>query len=234
MSRMSAERSRHPDSQANVVAALEQRVAALERENQRVRERLEAMTGMTLPPDNPNFHPLEFMRALRRALLVIMLPLYGIVPLILLGQWLAPNVAKTRIGPVRVVDLGGAGSRHQGLGLGVFAFGGAALGAVGVGGLGAGVIAFGGGAIGIVAVGGGAVGVVAIGGGAVGFVALGGGAVGYYAMGQRAAGKYVLAFNRQDPEAVAFFRRWVPGIHRAVTNPMPVLPVTPPPNAGTA
>jgi hypothetical protein len=74
-------------------------------------------------------------------------------------------------------------------------------------------------------VGGGSVGVIAVGGGAVGYIALGGGACGYLAMAQRAAGKYVLAFNRQDPEAVEFFKRWVPGVGRAVTNPMPVIPM---------
>jgi hypothetical protein len=234
MRRMSAEPSGPIKQRDSEIVALEQRIASLERENQRVRERLEAVTGSVFPPDNPNFHPLEFMKALRRAMLVLMVPIYFVAPVILLGQWLAPNVARAHIGPVRVVDMGGGRTQHPRPGRGVFAVGGAAFGAVAVGGFGMGVFAFGGGAIGIVAVGGGAIGVIAIGGGSVGFIAIGGSAVGYFAMGRRAAGRYVLAFNRQDPEAVEFFRRWVPGIQRAVTNPMPVLPVNGPTVAAAA
>ncbi|MGB7161469.1 MAG: hypothetical protein WBD40_25645, partial [Tepidisphaeraceae bacterium] len=58
---------------------------------------------------------------------------------------------------------------------------------------------------------------------AVGFIAVGGGATGYYAMGQKAYGKYRLGLNRQDQEAIDFFVRYVPGLRRAVTNPMPVI-----------
>jgi hypothetical protein len=94
---------------------------------------------------------------------------------------------------------------------GWFAFGGLARGIVAVGGLALGVISFGGGAIGIlVAFGGAAIGTVAIGGGAVGLVAVGGGAFGYYACGGGAAGVHTLSALRQDPEAINFFKQFVP------------------------
>ncbi len=46
-------------------------------------------------------------------------------------------------------------------------------------------------------------------------------------MGQKAKGKYALGLNRQDQEAIDFFRRYVPGLHRALTNPMPVILLEP-------
>ncbi len=51
----------------------------------------------------------------------------------------------------------------------------------------------------------------------------GGGATGYFAMGQKAHGKYALGLNRQGQEAIDFFRRYVPGLRNAMTNPMPVI-----------
>lgn len=90
-----------------------------------------------------------------------------------------------------------------GLARGVFAFGGLAVG----------VFAFGGAAIGsLLAVGGGAVGAIAAGGGAIGLVAVGGGAFGYFALGGAAEGIHVVSALRQDPEAVAFFREYLPRI----------------------
>jgi hypothetical protein len=90
-----------------------------------------------------------------------------------------------------------------GLARGIFAFGGLAVG----------VFAFGGAAIGaLVAVGGGAVGAIAAGGGAIGLVAVGGGALGYFALGGGAEGAHVVSALRQDPEAVAFFREYLPRI----------------------
>jgi hypothetical protein len=206
-------------------ASLLRRVEALERENDRLRQQLEPLVG-TLPEYNPNFHPGEFMKALRRTLLAVMLPLQLLAPVVVLLAAFSPRVIPPmQVGPLPLVDFAGVGTRHPGLGMGIVAVGGIAFGVVSVGGLGTGVIAFGGGSIGLVAIGGGSVGVIALGGGAVGFIAVGGGACGYYALAQRATGKYALALNRQDPEAVEFFRRWIPSISRAVTNPMPVLPV---------
>jgi hypothetical protein len=214
-----------PSDDAGVATdALLRRIEALERENQRLRERLEPIIGV-LPPDNPNFHPAEFVKALRRAMFVVMLPIYLVGPVALLTPFVAPKLAAIQIGPLRVIDFAGVNTRHPGVGLGIIAFGGLAFGGVAMGGLGVGVIALGGGAVGLVAIGGGSVGVIALGGGAVGWIAVGGGACGYYAMGQKAYGRHVLAFNRQDPEAVEFFKRWIPGVDRAVTNPMPVLPL---------
>lgn len=89
-----------------------------------------------------------------------------------------------------------------GLARGIIAVGGLALGAlVGVGGVCVGALAFGG-----LAVGG-----IAVGGAAVGVVAIGGGAAGYYALGGGAFGEHVIDGMRQDPEAVRFFREWLPG-----------------------
>jgi hypothetical protein len=208
--------------------ALLRRVEALEHENERLRQQLEPLVG-PLPAYNPNFHPAEFMKALRRALLVLLLPIQVLAPAFILLMVFSPKLPPIRVGPLPLLDLNGMRTRHPGVGMGIVAVGGAAFGVVALGGLGIGVIAVGGGSIGLVAFGGGSLGVLAVGGGAVGFIAVGGGgAFGYYAMGQRARGKYVLAFNRQDSEAVDFFKRWVPGIQRAVTNPMPVLPIAHP------
>jgi hypothetical protein len=205
-------------------ASLLRRVEALERENERLRQQLEPLVG-PLPAYNPNFHPAEFIKALRRTLLVLMLPIQLLVPFVVLAAVFSPKIPTVNVGPLPLFDFAGVRTRHPGFGMGIVAVGGAAFGVVAMGGLGVGAIAIGGGSVGLVAFGGGSVGMIAVGGGAVGFIAVGGGACGYYAMGQRASGKYVLAFNRQDPEAVDFFKRWIPGVSRAVTNPMPVLPV---------
>jgi hypothetical protein len=158
-------------------------------------------------------------------MLVATVPAYLVVPIVLLGMVLGPRLPRARIGPVPLLNIGGLATNTPGLGLGVVALGGAAFGAIAMGGFAFGLIAVGGGAVGVVAIGGGSVGVLAVGGGAVGYVAVGGGATGYYALGQRAYGKHALGLNRQDPEAVEFFRRYIPGLNRAVTNPMPVLPL---------
>lgn len=99
--------------------------------------------------------------------------------------------------------------------VGDFATGGVAMGIVAVGGAAMGVLALGGGALGVVAIGGGAVGIVAIGGGTVGIVALGGGACGIFAMGGGARGQHRLDAQHQDPEAIRFFCRWLPGLRSA-------------------
>lgn len=99
------------------------------------------------------------------------------------------------------------------LATGILAFGGIARGFVAVGGVALGVITVGGCSIGVLlSIGGLAIGSLAIGGGAVGLVAVGGGALGYYACGGGAFGQYVLNATQQDPEAVEFFKRWIPGI----------------------
>jgi hypothetical protein len=207
------------------VEELLRRVDLLERDNQRLREKMEPVLG----PDNPNFDPRKFMKALQRVILITTLPIY-LVPLLVIPATMMKisPPALPRIGPLPLVDFAGIGTRHPGLGFGILAFGGAAFGLVAVGGFGVGVIALGGGAIGVVAIGGGSVGLIAIGGGAVGYVAVGGGACGVYAIGQKAYGKHVLAMNRQDPEAIEFFKRWIPGLRDAVTSPMPVIPVSRP------
>ena len=65
-------------------------------------------------------------------------------------------------------------------------------------------------AIGGVAKGGLAIGGIAIGGGAIGIVAIGGGALGYYALGGGAFGKYAISIMQRSPEAVEFFKHWLP------------------------
>jgi hypothetical protein len=151
-----------------------------------------------------------------------MIPLY-LMPLLMLGARFIPG-AGARILGIPVFDFAGMTSRVlPGVGLGIFAVGGLSFGVVAAGGCAIGLIAMGGGAVGVLAFGGGAVGVIAIGGGAVGYIALGGGAYGHFALGNRAHGKYVLAINRQDPEAVEFFVRYIPRLREAVTNPMPVI-----------
>jgi len=84
--------------------------------------------------------------------------------------------------------------------IGVVAIGGLALGGICIGGLSIGLAVFGGAAIGLL---------LAVGGMAVGLVAVGGGAFGYYALGGGAWGVHALGGNRQDPEAIEFFKRCI-------------------------
>jgi len=96
---------------------------------------------------------------------------------------------------------------------GVIAMGDVAVGFVALGGLALGAISFGGLSLGVIAFGGLAIGAgLAMGGMAIGSVAIGGFALGYYAFGGSAAGAHVLSSMRQDPEAVAFFRRYLPSL----------------------
>ena len=199
--------------------ALLRRLEHLEWENARLREKLEPLIGA----DNPNFKPDEFMKVLRRTLLIAMIPVWlGVLSMPAI-DYLAPKWKVARIGGIPVFSMAGKGGKVSGVGAGIVSFGGVSVGAVAVGGVGIGLIAVGGCAVGVVAIGGASVGVIAVGGGSFGFIAVGGGATGYFAMGQKARGKYVLAFNRQDEQAIAFFRRYVPGLSRALTNPMPVI-----------
>src|SRR4051812_35021382 len=162
---------------------LQRRLDLLERENQRLRERMEPVLG----PDNPCFDPTKFQRALQRILVKIMLPVWA-MPIVLALSVMPHSPFRTlvqgmRVGPIPIVDLAGNNSGVHGLGLGIFAFGGAAVGVIAIGGLSIGIIAIGGGAIGVIAIGGGSVGLIALGGGACGYIAVGGGAAGKNALG---------------------------------------------------
>ncbi len=195
------------------------RIEQLERDNDRLREKIEPILG----PDNPCFHPKIFLKVQQRAIALAMIPLWlGIVSMVLL-RYLTPSLTTLSIGEIPLFSF--ADGKVQGMGMGIISLGGVACGAIAIGGFSIGLIAFGGCAVGLVAVGGGAVGVIAVGGGAFGFVAVGGGATGYYAMGRTAHGKYRIGLNHQDQEAIDFFVRYVPGLRRAFTNPMPVIPL---------
>jgi hypothetical protein len=199
--------------------ALLRRLEQLERENTRLREKLEPLIG----PDNPNFKPDVFRKVLSRTITIAMLPLLVGLGSMFAINYLAPGLKMARVGDIPVFSFAGQGGKVRGIGMGVVSFGGASFGAVAVGGMAVGLVAVGGCAIGVVAIGGGAFGVIAVGGGSFGVIALGGGANGYFALGEKARGKYALGLNRQDQEAIDFFRRFVPGLRAALTNPIPVI-----------
>jgi hypothetical protein len=205
---------------------MQRRLDLLERENQRLRDKLDPMLG----PDNPCFHPQIFQKVMKRNMVMVMIPLW----LVFLVGMLATlprsplrSMSKLHIGSVPVFDLAGSSSGMPGIGFGIVAFGGLSVGVIAVGGMAVGLVALGGGALGVIAIGGGSVGLIALGGGACGLIAVGGTAFGYRALGQRAYGKYALGFNRQDPEAIEFFVRFFPGLRAAVTTAMPVIPLGP-------
>ena len=208
---------------------LKQRMDLLERDNQRLREKLEPIVGA----DNPCFDPTVFRKVLTTRIMLLTLPVY-LMALIPAAMWLAPvRVPKWYLGRVPVIDIAGHASGYYGLGLGIIAIGGLSVGAIAVGGGAVGLVAVGGGAVGILALGGGALGLISIGGGAAGVVAAGGGAAGYYALGQQAVGRYIFCFRRQDPEAIEFFTRFIPALRRALTTAMPVIPLkSSPPSVG--
>lgn len=104
---------------------------------------------------------------------------------------------------------------------GVVALGGIARGAIALGGLAIGGIVIAGGGIGILTFAGLALGYLAIGGAAIGYAAIGGLAIGHYAMGGAAFGKYVIGPLHQDPQAVEFFSKLLPGL------PIPPAPKSP-------
>jgi hypothetical protein len=129
--------------------------------------------------------------------------------------------------PLWAVAFGPDPSRGEirGHARGIFAFGDMATGFLAIGGLARGIVAFGGLAVGLVslgglaigvlaALGGGALGGIAFGGGAVGYVAVGGVAAGYYALGGVAVGAHAVSPLHQDPEAVAFFHRFLPWVRQ--------------------
>lgn len=99
---------------------------------------------------------------------------------------------------------------HRRVARGVIAIGDIAVGAVAIGGIALGGITLGGVAIGLTAFGGAAIGLsLAMGGAAIGYVAVGGAAIGKFAMGGAALGEHVVSAMRQDPQAVAFFERFL-------------------------
>lgn len=101
--------------------------------------------------------------------------------------------------------------------VGVIAVGNIAVGLAALGGVVFGVLAFGGVAIGLAAFGGVGVGVLlAMGGAAIGAVAIGGAAAGYYAAGGAAAGVHTISAAAQDPAAIQFFERLLPGLGEAL------------------
>jgi hypothetical protein len=203
-------------------SSLQNRLEQLEGENERLRDKL-AMVDPALARDNPCFDPKLFLRSVQISMGLGMGLAYGLAGLLVMAAMFT-GFGRTRIGPVAVMDVGGMNSRIlPGFGLGLVAIGGGAAGVVAIGGMAVGIVAIGGGAIGVVAVGGGSFGVFAFGGGAVGYIAIGGGAAGCYAMAQRAGGTHVLSLSRQDPEAVALFIKFVPGLRAAVTTAMPVI-----------
>ena len=93
---------------------------------------------------------------------------------------------------------------------GVIAVGDIAIGGLALGGISIGLVSLGGLGIGVIALGGGAIGAgLAIGGAAIGAVAIGGGAIGYYAVGGAALGAHTVSATGADPQAQAFFERWL-------------------------
>ncbi len=213
-----------PDApSSDELSDLRRRLELLEMDNQRLREKLEPFVG----PDNPCFDPAAFMRAMRRPMLLMLLPtmLIGLVVPLFTIRTVQRMVPHGTVLGIPIVDFAGIGTRHPGIGIGIVGIGGAGVGAIGIGGLGFGLIAIGGGSIGVIAFGGGSIGLIAFGGGSLGYIAVGGGACGYYALGQRGYGKHVLALNRQDDPAIEFFTRFFPGLRNAVTRPMPVIPM---------
>ncbi len=201
--------------------ALRRKMEILESENARLKKRVESVFG----PDNPNFDPQAFMKAMRRYMGFMWLPFALAMPLLVLatsGKISVPNIP---VGPTVLIDPGGMYSGMPGVGRGIIAGGGLAIGVIAVGGLAIGVVAIGGGAVGIFAFGGGAIGIVAVGGGAFGLIAMGGGGFGRYVLAGNGAGTFVFSLKRQDRAAIEFFTRFLPRFRNAITNPMPVVPV---------
>ncbi len=93
---------------------------------------------------------------------------------------------------------------------GWIALGGVARSGLAIGGVAFGLVALGGLGLGGLALGGLAVGLLAAGGAAIGGVAFGGLAVGVYALGGAAFGQHVLSAVQRSPEAVEFFKHWLP------------------------
>jgi hypothetical protein len=205
------------------VQKLREQVDGLTREVDLLRSQLSPESANVSPTFNPMAFQREFQYYMRwMGLIMPFFFLIAFTPLIMRGTGWQPN----KIGPLLLFDFAGMyGGGMPGMGLAWISFGGMSAGLIAVGGLAIGGIAIGGGSIGILAIGGSAVGIFAWGGGAVGVVAVGGGAVGYYALAARAAGKYVFSLKRQDEVAVEFFTRIMPRLRKAITRPLPVVPI---------
>ncbi|MEM1011134.1 MAG: hypothetical protein AAGI46_02805 [Planctomycetota bacterium] len=210
------------DGEQKSAQELAERLQQLEWENRRLRD---AVQEAGLPADVAAwFDPAEFRRVVNRAQMLIGVGgTVAIMGFMLVFFFLPDVLPRVNLGPMPLFDLGGMRSGFFGFGFGVFAVGGLSIGGVAMGGGAVGLVAFGGGAMGIVATGGGAVGFIAIGGGAVGYIAIGGSAFGKYVLAEHGRGTHVLALNRQDEEAAHFFRRFIPGLGRAVSRPLPVM-----------
>lgn len=198
----------------------------MEEEVQRLRERVRELSGQDHDPP-AWFSPGEFRKVLGRVMLWGQLATGLIMAATFLLTMLPTGLRSIWFGPIPMVDFGGMANRTFGVGMGVISVGGLAIGGIACGGGAIGIIAIGGGAIGIFAFGGGAVGLIACGGGAVGYIAVGGGCYGRWVLAQRGAGISVLALNRQDEDAAAFFRRYIPRLERAITRPMQVVMAEP-------
>ncbi len=193
----------------------------LERDNQRLRERLEPVLGA----DNPCFNPTLFRQILATRIMLLTMPAFLMLLIPMIVALSRPTIPRWYLGNLPVIDLAGHASGFTGFGVGLISLGGLSVGAIAIGGGAIGILAVGGGAIGFVAIGGGAVGLIAVGGSAFGLIAVGGGVAGYYALGQQAWGKHVLCLKRQDPQAIEFFTKYMPSLKRALTTPMPVIPI---------
>lgn len=189
-------------------------------------------------PNQPQFDPGKFQQVLMGCLMRWVIPLIVLffvmqsVPNFLPRQRTVSETTLLGLPLVHARDGVAVGIFAQGgLAIGIVAMGGLAVGVLAFGGAAVGILAFGGGAIGVVSIGGGSLGLFAIGGGACGLIAIGGGAVGRVAIGGGAAGIYVLAgsgrgrhvldMQRQDPEAVEFFCRYLPRLRAAWASPVP-------------
>jgi hypothetical protein len=135
------------------------------------------------------------------------------------GNWDLPDIMESTTGQATLfglpieVGVGAVGFVSVGpLGVGVISVGGFGVLAF----QGIGIVSVGGVGLGVIGLGGAASGGIAIGGAALGFVAIGGGAMGVYVLGASGKGRYVLSKQRHDPEAVALFGKWVPGVRRVL------------------
>ncbi|MCZ6683833.1 MAG: hypothetical protein O7B26_11695 [Planctomycetota bacterium] len=209
------------ESEPQDADALRRKMEILESENARLKKRVESVFG----PDNPNFDPQAFMKAMRRYMGFIWLSFALAMLFLVLATSGTISVPNIPVGPTVLFDPGGMYSGMPGVGRGIIAGGGLAIGVIAVGGLAIGVVAIGGGAVGIFAFGGGAIGIVAVGGGAFGLIAMGGGGFGRYVLAGNGAGTFVFSLKRQDRAAIEFFTRYLPRFRHAITNPMPVIPV---------
>jgi hypothetical protein len=190
-----------PTHQRDDTDAVLRRLELLERENARLREKIEPVFG----PDNPNFKPQVFLKAVNRVVLVAMLLMGLGIGSMFFVNYVTPGIKMATVGGIPVFSFAGQGGKVRGIGMGLISYGGASVGVLAVGGGAFGIVACGGCAIGVVAIGGAAFGFIAIGGGAVGFIAIGGGATGYYEIGQMAHGKYdIWLYLKYDVELELF------------------------------